>query len=136
MDIAQLKKINGYCWTLRESAGVSSPIQLYGSESLIREMDDKVLEQISNVAQLPGLVNAAMTMPDAHWGYGFPIGGVAAFDPDREELFQRAAWVSIFPVASVVYVPIWFGMSLKGFVKQWLTNSTIAFPLALAWEGL
>ncbi|OYK80034.1 RNA-splicing ligase RtcB [Coxiella burnetii] len=83
MDIAQLKKINDYCWTLRESAGVSSPIQLYGSESLIREMDDKVLEQISNAAQLPGLVNAAMTMPDAHWGYGFPIGGVAAFDPDQ-----------------------------------------------------
>ena len=45
-------------------------------------MDDKVLEQISNVARLPGLVGAAMAMPDAHWGYGFPIGGVAAFDPD------------------------------------------------------
>jgi tRNA-splicing ligase RtcB len=45
-------------------------------------MDDKVLEQIGNVAKLPGLVGAAMTMPDAHWGYGFPIGGVAAFDPD------------------------------------------------------
>jgi tRNA-splicing ligase RtcB len=46
-------------------------------------MDDKVLEQIGNVAQLPGLVGSAMAMPDAHWGYGFPIGGVAAFDPDE-----------------------------------------------------
>ena len=45
-------------------------------------MDAKVLEQIANVARLPGLVGAAMTMPDAHWGYGFPIGGVAAFDPE------------------------------------------------------
>ena len=45
-------------------------------------MDDKVLEQIGNVARLPGLVGAAMAMPDAHWGYGFPIGGVAASDPD------------------------------------------------------
>jgi tRNA-splicing ligase RtcB len=42
-----------------------------------------VLEQAANVACLPGIVTASMTMPDAHWGYGFPIGGVAAFDPDR-----------------------------------------------------
>ncbi len=46
-------------------------------------MDDKVLEQTANVAFLPGVVGAAMTMPDAHWGYGFPIGGVAAFDAEQ-----------------------------------------------------
>jgi tRNA-splicing ligase RtcB len=57
------------------------PAVFYGDESLLAEMDDKVLEQISNVARLPGIVDAAYTMPDAHWGYGFPIGGVAAFDP-------------------------------------------------------
>ncbi len=45
-------------------------------------MDDKVYEQVANVAALPGIVNASYAMPDAHWGYGFPIGGVAAFDPD------------------------------------------------------
>ncbi len=45
-------------------------------------MDEKVLEQIGNVARLPGLVGCAFAMPDAHWGYGFPIGGVAAFDPE------------------------------------------------------
>lgn len=45
-------------------------------------LDDKVLEQIANVSRLPGLAGCALTMPDAHWGYGFPIGGVAAFDPD------------------------------------------------------
>jgi tRNA-splicing ligase RtcB (3'-phosphate/5'-hydroxy nucleic acid ligase) len=46
-------------------------------------MDAKVAEQITNVACLPGIVLAAYAMPDAHWGYGFPIGGVAAFDPDE-----------------------------------------------------
>lgn len=56
---------------------------LYGSRELIEEMDDKVLEQITNVTKLPGLAGSAMTMPDAHWGYGFPIGGVAAFDPEE-----------------------------------------------------
>jgi tRNA-splicing ligase RtcB len=58
-------------------------VKLYGSRELLATMDDKVIEQITNVARLPGLVGPAMTMPDAHWGYGFPIGGVAAFDPEQ-----------------------------------------------------
>jgi len=56
---------------------------IYADESLIRGMDIKVHEQVSNVATLPGIVRASYAMPDAHWGYGFPIGGVAAFDPDE-----------------------------------------------------
>ncbi|MBH0198912.1 MAG: RtcB family protein [Nitrospira sp.] len=55
---------------------------IYATDSLIREMDEKVYEQVTNVATLPGIVQASYAMPDAHWGYGFPIGGVAAFDPD------------------------------------------------------
>jgi tRNA-splicing ligase RtcB len=58
------------------------PGVLFASEALVRGMDDKVFEQVSNVATLPGIVGASYAMPDAHWGYGFPIGGVAAFDPD------------------------------------------------------
>jgi tRNA-splicing ligase RtcB len=56
---------------------------IYASESLIRDMDEKVREQVSNVATLPGIQRASYAMPDAHWGYGFPIGGVAAFDPEE-----------------------------------------------------
>jgi tRNA-splicing ligase RtcB len=59
------------------------PAILYASESLVRDMDNKVFEQTTNVARLPGIVRAAYVMPDAHWGYGFPIGGVAAFDADE-----------------------------------------------------
>ncbi|MDH5255863.1 MAG: RtcB family protein [Gammaproteobacteria bacterium] len=58
------------------------PAVIFGSEALIRAMDQKVYEQAVNVAALPGIVKASYAMPDAHWGYGFPIGGVAAFDPD------------------------------------------------------
>lgn len=76
MNISDLKQVTPCCWTNNVQ-----PIVLYGSKKLIADMDEKVLEQISNVAKLPGLVGGAMTMPDAHWGYGFPIGGVAAFDP-------------------------------------------------------
>jgi tRNA-splicing ligase RtcB len=59
------------------------PAIIYADENLIRDMDDKVYDQAVNVATLPGIVQASYAMPDAHWGYGFPIGGVAAFDPDR-----------------------------------------------------
>src|SRR5690606_35224049 len=56
------------------------PAVLYADEQLLDDMDDKVRWQLCNVASLPGIVGAGCAMPDAHWGYGFPIGGVAAFD--------------------------------------------------------
>jgi tRNA-splicing ligase RtcB len=55
---------------------------IFGSEPLINEMDDMVVQQVRNVASLPGIVEGSFAMPDAHWGYGFCIGGVAAFDPN------------------------------------------------------
>src|SRR6516164_4587518 len=81
MDLSRLHRISDWEWRLDPKGQMRVPGVLYGGEGLIAEMDDKVLEQIGNVACLPG-VDAAYTMPDAHWGYGFPIGGVAAFDPD------------------------------------------------------
>src|SRR3972149_36112 len=84
MDMNRLRQVDDYRWTLPKVGGEQrNDILLYGDAQLLASMDDKVLEQIANVARLPGLVGAAMTMPDAHWGYGFPIGGVAAFDPDE-----------------------------------------------------
>jgi tRNA-splicing ligase RtcB len=62
-------------------SGMRVPVRVFASEKLVREMDDKVFEQAANVATLPGIVEASLCMPDAHWGYGFPIGGVAAMDP-------------------------------------------------------
>ena len=75
--------INGDQITMAHRAAweMRVPGVIFASE-LLREMDDKVYEQVANVATLPGIVEAAYAMPDAHWGYGFPIGGVAAFDPD------------------------------------------------------
>jgi len=77
MNLQLLNQITPYSWALHSP----EPVIIYGSQELVENMDDKVREQISNVSKLPGLVGAAMAMPDAHWGYGFPIGGVAAFDP-------------------------------------------------------
>jgi tRNA-splicing ligase RtcB len=61
-------------------AGMRVPVRVYGSEKLVAGMDDQVFVQAANVATLPGILEASFCMPDAHWGYGFPIGGVAAMD--------------------------------------------------------
>src|SRR5512132_3702602 len=65
-----------------EKPGMRVPARIYASEALLRQMDAGVFEQVTNVACLPGIVRAALCMPDGHWGYGFPIGGVAAFDAE------------------------------------------------------
>src|SRR5512139_2890459 len=80
MDISRLEKISDVAWRVPPSGRMRVPGILYADETLLRDMDDKVLEQVRNVAALPGIVGASYAMPDAHWGYGFPIGGVAAFD--------------------------------------------------------
>ncbi len=60
--------------------GMRVPVRVFATEKLLAEMDDQVFQQAVNVASLPGIVAASYCMPDAHWGYGFPIGGVAAVD--------------------------------------------------------
>ncbi len=63
--------------------GMRVPARIYGTEKLIREMDETVYEQVTNVATLPGITRYALCMPDGHFGYGFPIGGVAAMDVEE-----------------------------------------------------
>ncbi|MCG3201322.1 MAG: RNA-splicing ligase RtcB [Gammaproteobacteria bacterium] len=83
MDLNLFTRRSEYEWEIPPHGAMRVPAIIYASEGLIREMDQKVYEQSVNVATLPGIVKAAYAMPDAHWGYGFPIGGVAAFDPDE-----------------------------------------------------
>jgi tRNA-splicing ligase RtcB len=83
MDINLLTRLSDWAWRVEPSGAMRAPAVIYADESLVAAMDDKVREQISNVASLPGLAGAAYAMPDAHWGYGFPIGGVAAFDASQ-----------------------------------------------------
>ena len=83
MDINLLKRRSEYEWEIPQQGAMRVPAVIYADESLMRDMDHKVYEQAVNVAMLPGIVKASYAMPDAHWGYGFPIGGVAAFDPEQ-----------------------------------------------------
>jgi len=83
MDLALFTRRSDYQWEIPPHGDMRVPAIIFASEALVREMDQKVYEQAVNVAMLPGIVGASYAMPDAHWGYGFPIGGVAAFDPDE-----------------------------------------------------
>jgi len=83
MDLNLFTRRSEHEWEIRPRDDMRVPAVIFASETLIREMDQKVYEQAVNVAKLPGIVKASYAMPDAHWGYGFPIGGVAAFDPGQ-----------------------------------------------------
>ncbi len=77
----QLHKIDEFRWEIPVSykAGMKVPGLVYASESMLESIEqDQALEQVANVAFLPGIVGRSLAMPDIHWGYGFPIGGVAA----------------------------------------------------------
>ncbi len=83
MDLDRFTRTDATTWRIEPFGAMRVPAIIYADEGLIRDMDDKVYEQVTNVATLPGIVQASYAMPDAHWGYGFPIGGVAAFDPEE-----------------------------------------------------
>lgn len=77
-----IKKISEGIWEIPTTAkeGMLVPARIYATDDLLKEMDQGVFEQVTNVACLPGIQKYALCMPDGHWGYGFPIGGVAAMD--------------------------------------------------------
>jgi len=78
-----LEKIDDYRWRIPKSykPGMRVPGIIYAEEKLLKDIrQDKAPEQVANVAFLPGIVNASLAMPDIHWGYGMPIGGVVATD--------------------------------------------------------
>src|SRR5436189_5581663 len=79
----ELHRIGDCVWEIPRQGGMRVPGRICASEKLMAALrDDPALAQLANVAHLPGIVGCALAMPDIHWGYGFPIGGVAAMDAD------------------------------------------------------
>src|SRR5258705_8372143 len=77
----QLIRVGEYVWEIPRQGGMRVPARIYASEKVIGDVrDDPALAQVANVAHLPGIVGHALAMPDIHWGYGFPIGGVAGVE--------------------------------------------------------
>lgn len=81
-----LSRISDTVWEIPVSykEGMRVPARIYGTEKLISDLDEAVYDQVTNVATLPGITKYALCMPDGHFGYGFPIGGVAAMDVEAD----------------------------------------------------
>ena len=80
VNLSRFDRRSEYEWLVKPHGRMRVPAVIFASRELMEAMDEKVYDQVTNVATLPGIVQASYAMPDAHWGYGFPIGGVAAFD--------------------------------------------------------
>ncbi|MGD9127301.1 MAG: RtcB family protein [Planctomycetia bacterium] len=84
--LGDLEPINDFCWRIpkNEATGMRVEGRIFLNRTLLEQAQaDKAPQQVANVACLPGIQMASLAMPDIHWGYGFPIGGVAATDPDE-----------------------------------------------------
>jgi tRNA-splicing ligase RtcB len=80
----KLNRLEEYLWEIPRQGGMRVPGHIYASEKLMADLkQDNSLRQVMNVAHLPGIVGYSLAMPDIHWGYGFPIGGVAAVSIDE-----------------------------------------------------
>ena len=80
----KLQRIDDYRWRLPRTGGMRVEGIVFANAEMASSLEnDPSLQQVANVAHLPGIVGASLAMPDIHWGYGFPIGGVAAMDADE-----------------------------------------------------
>ena len=80
-DKIKIEKIDDYRFRIPREGKMRTEGLIFSSEEMLPDIrQDQSLTQVANVAWLPGIVGCSLAMPDIHWGYGFPIGGVAAFD--------------------------------------------------------
>lgn len=79
-----VERISDFVWEIPRAGGMRVPARIYSTREMLEDIQsDNAPQQAVNVAHMPGIVRASFAMPDMHWGYGFPIGGVAAFDMDE-----------------------------------------------------
>lgn len=80
----QVERLDEYRWRIPRHGKMRVDGLIFASQHLMDDLrGDQCLQQVANVAHLPGIVGASLAMPDIHWGYGFPIGGVAAVDAEQ-----------------------------------------------------
>jgi tRNA-splicing ligase RtcB len=80
----KIQQIDAFRWRIPREGGMLVEGMVFADERMMAALrEDESLQQVVNVAHLPGILRASLAMPDIHWGYGFPIGGVAAMDADE-----------------------------------------------------
>ena len=116
--MSNLKKMGPATYLLPQEGGMKVPGLIIATDELIKDSDiDKPLEQVRNVAYLPGIVGYSIAMPDIHWGYGFPIGGVAAMDAEEGVISPGGVGYDINCGVRLALVPIAFN-SLDACAKR------------------
>ena len=104
LTIHNLRQIDQYRWLLPKQGKMRTDGMLFLDRNLLEHIkNDKSITQVANVAWLPGIVGRSLAMPDMHQGYGFPIGGVAAFDPDQG-VVSPEGWGTISIAVFAFYV--------------------------------
>ncbi|PSO44565.1 MAG: RNA-splicing ligase RtcB, partial [Parcubacteria group bacterium QH_9_35_7] len=92
-DLSQFKQIENVVWEIEPDfeQGMNIPARVIAVKELLKNMDQGAIDQLTNMAHLPGVVDYTFAMPDAHWGYGAPVGGVFATDPDNKGIISPGA---------------------------------------------
>src|SRR2546430_8942564 len=92
----KVQRIDDYRWRIPRTGQMRVDGLVFASAAMMRDLqEDQSLQQVANVAHLPGIVGHSIAMPDIHWGYGFPIGGVAAFYSDTGGISPRGVCYDI-----------------------------------------
>lgn len=132
----ELEKITDYLWEIPKSAGMLVPGRIYTSEQMLKTslQNDEALKQVINVAHLPGIQKYSLAMPDIHWGYGFPIGGVAATDLEEGVISPGGVGYDIncgvrLAKTSLEYEPI------KGKIQKLVENLFKNIPTGIGSSG-
>jgi len=131
-----LEKIDNNRFRIPQSykPGMRVPGIIYADEKLLKDIkNDKACEQVANVAFLPGIVKASLAMPDIHWGYGFPIGGVAATDIEEGGVISPGGVgydICCLPKDSRILNPLGFTESIKDIETSWHKRELIAMDFS------
>ena len=134
MGQVPIRQVNDYVWEIPKQGGMRVPGRVYATRELMADIrKDAALEQVANVAHLPGIVGYSLAMPDIHWGYGFPIGGVAAVDAEEGVITPGGIG---FAEASLALLLISFGVDQPRAISIALCFRLFDFWLPLAMGAL
>ncbi|MFH0791080.1 MAG: intein-containing RctB family protein [Candidatus Omnitrophota bacterium] len=131
MAEVRLEKIDDYRWRIPKSykPGMRVPGMIYADEKLLKDIfQDKALEQVANVAFLPGIVNYSLAMPDIHWGFGFPIGGVAATDIDEGGVISPGGVgydINCLTADAKILINHGYTITIKDLENGWRSNDLV-----------
>jgi tRNA-splicing ligase RtcB len=134
-DEIKLERVEECLWEIPRQGGMRVPGRIYASEKLLADLkEDNSLRQVMNVAHLPGIVGYSLAMPDIHWGYGFPIGGVAAMDFQEGVISPGGVGYDINCGVRLVKTSLVFE-AIKGRIPQVVEKLFSLIPSGVGSEG-